>query len=94
MLKVLEVGEVICCTHDDVVRHGLKVYGSGRHSLLVCHEPVGQAAREVCVMSGRGQGRGQTYCPPSGRSSPMILSCGWRRAVYTSKLAGDPVHIA
>ena len=31
-----------------------------------------------------------THCPPSGRSSPMILSCGFNRAVYTAKLAGEP----
>ena len=31
-----------------------------------------------------------TYCPPSGKSNPMILSCGFSNAVYVSKLAGEP----
>ena len=28
--------------------------------------------------------------PPSGRLSPMMRSCGFRTAVYTAKLAGEP----
>lgn len=33
-----------------------------------------------------------TYCPPSGRSRPMMRSCGLSRPVYTAKLAGDPEY--
>lgn len=33
-----------------------------------------------------------TYCPPEGKSKPIILSWGFKRAVYTAKLAGLPVR--
>ena len=35
----------------------------------------------------------KTHCPPSGRSSPMILSWGFRSAVYAEKLAGLPDRV-
>lgn len=33
-----------------------------------------------------------TYCPPSGKSRPMIRSWGLSTPVYTAKLAGDPEY--
>jgi len=41
----------------------------------------------MCRLSG-----GDTYWPPDGRSNPIRRSCGFRRAVYTAKLAGDPTE--
>lgn len=33
------------------------------------------------------------YCPPLGKSSPMILSCGLSIPVKTAKLAVDPEYL-